>query len=494
MGTRTFLVFAIVTLLFGARTQVRGQGMNDSIAATVQPYFNTVRSTAIAVPTILTRAEFLELVRENHPLTRAADLQSARARAVLQLARGGFDPKLYADVSQKYFKGSQYYGLLKSGVKLPTWYGLTLEAGYEDNDGVFLNPEATVPDAGLYNAGVSLTLGRGLFIDERRAALQQANIAQELAVAEREYLLNSILYNAGQDYYEWFSAFHLLTIAEDALELAITRREAIAVGVRVGDRAAIDTLEAGIQVQNRLLTLADAQLDYTTATARLSVYLWVDGVLPLELTDDVRPPELSRSAADYLLDSQLPAPDSLTGHPAIRRYQFEIQQTEIDRRLALEDLKPTVDLSYNLLAAGPADRKEGDGLYRSGDYKWGLNAEFPLFLRKARGKLALTDIKLAEANFKLRNQQAQLEYKAYEALVTRDVLTDQLGISTQNVNDYDQLLRGERRKFDLGESSLFLVNQREQKYLEARRKLVEINAKLGKAGLSWRYALGVLGQ
>ena len=44
-------------------------------------------------------------------------------------------------------------------------------------------------------------------------------------------------------------------------------------------------------------------------------------------------------------------------------------------------------------------------------------------------------------------------------------------------DNYDKLLDGERQKFDLGESSLFLVNSRETNTIAARLKLIELIAK-----------------
>ena len=42
------------------------------------------------------------------------------------------------------------------------------------------------------------------------------------------------------------------------------------------------------------------------------------------------------------------------------------------------------------------------------------------------------------------------------------------------VTNYKTLLQGEERKFALGESSLFLVNSREQKLIDARLKRTEL--------------------
>ena len=59
----------------------------------------------------------------------------------------------------------------------------------------------------------------------------------------------------------------------------------------------------------------------------------------------------------------------------------------------------------------------------------------------------------------------------------------------QAVNQYRQMLEAERRLFDLGESSLFLINTREQAYILANVKLTELIAKNRMAYYSiWYFA------
>ena len=91
--------------------------------------------------TVFDYQKFMALVKENHPLSKQADLAIDRGDAYLLKAKGGFDPKLYGDFSQKQFKGDEYYDLLDAGLKVPTWFGVAVKAGYENNEGTNLNPE-----------------------------------------------------------------------------------------------------------------------------------------------------------------------------------------------------------------------------------------------------------------------------------------------------------------------------------------------------------------
>ncbi|MEM1003393.1 MAG: TolC family protein, partial [Bacteroidota bacterium] len=50
-------------------------------------------------------------------------------------------------------------------------------------------------------------------------------------------------------------------------------------------------------------------------------------------------------------------------------------------------------------------------------------------------------------------------------------------VTNQMVTDSDRLLRAEIRKFQVGESSLFLVNTREAKLIESQLKAIKLQNK-----------------
>jgi outer membrane protein TolC len=439
------------------------------------------------LPPILSEADFLQLVTTHHPLSVRAQLQRDRAAAVLRMARGGFDPKLYGDLDQKYFKGSFYYSNLEGGVKIPTWFGIELNATYERNDGDFLNPEQSVPDEGLIAAGLSIALGRGLLFDERRAELQRAQIYQQATEAERLVLLNDLLYDAGKIYWEWSQAEGVVRIYEEAVEAARIRFEAVKAAAELGDSPLIDTLEAKIQLDNRRLSLQTAQLDLANTEAGLNAFLWLDGVVPVELTEDTRPPFIDR-----ILVLPLPGSPLAITNPELLRTQLKIDNLEVDERLQQEFLKPQVDVKYNALLSGGTTAPLED--YSTNNYKWGVTVSQPLLLRKERGKLQMTRIKLSETQLELSDKRAALRVKIQRAENETNVTVSQYDLARQITSDYLQLLEGERTLFRAGESSLFLVNTREQKYIEARIKQVEILIKHRKARLAYDYALGRLWQ
>lgn len=434
---------------------------------------------------------FMDQVKTHHPLAMQADLRLDKGAAKLRKARGGFDPKVFSDVSQKYFSDKQYYSVINSGLKIPTWYGIEVESGYTENDGVFLNPQNSTPGAGLWYAGVSVPIGQGLFIDQRRAVLKKAKIYKESTIAERDLLYNELLYRAGKAYWDWFENYNTIKVYQNALEIGQQRFEAVKQGALFGDKPNIDTVEASIQVQNRMLKLQEAKLNYKNATAMLSVYLWADGIVPLEVSEITRPidsQDLGTVSAKQELNDAL---DSLTNrHPLLQQYQFKIDQLKIDEKWKKEQIKPTLNLKYNAI-----NRPVGNDAfanYNVNNYTWGVEFNMPIFLRKERGELELAKLKINDAELELVAKQAAINYKAIAALNSLETTQQQITLFAKTVSDYSKLLNGERRMFNAGESSLFMVNSRESGYINTQLKYIQLLTKNHKASLELDYAIGLL--
>ena len=217
-----------------------------------------------------------------------AELLIEEGQATLLRARGGFDPKIEVDYRRKDFKDTEYYQELSGVFKIPTYYGIEFKAGAEFNEGEFLDPSLTVPDDGLYSAGVEVNLGQGLWINERMATLRKARLFEQQTIAERDLAVNQILYDAATAYFDWWRASNEVGVYQSILDAAINRERGIVVSAQLGDKAAIDTVEAGVASQNRLLGLEQARVDQFKSRLQLSNYLWLDGI-PVEIQPTVVP-------------------------------------------------------------------------------------------------------------------------------------------------------------------------------------------------------------
>ena len=465
------------------------------------PIFLLGQVAADAQISILPFGEYLEQVRQNHPVIRQAQLLENQADATRQVARGNFDPKLFGDYDHKSFDGKNYFRLGQGGVKIPSWYGAEFKAGYNWTNGVFLNPENNLPEGGQAVLGGSITLLQGLLIDDRRAALKQARIFREMTKVQQQQLLNDILFEAGKAYWDWSYAYEILKIQQNVLVLSETRLQAVIASFEQGDKPAVDTLESKIQVQNRDLQLREAELLFQNTSLVLSNFLWDENNVPLEITNEVAPEQLP-----FDLAAEIPAQvvtvqnDLMKWHPDLRATQLKISDLEIERRLKAEKIKPKLNVEYNFLADQldfqNGDKINGDatgaGLLFQENYKWGVEFSMPIFLRQARGNVQLTDLKIANTNFQLSQKRQEVKNKIEAYLQQLNLTQSQMVITEDMTNNYKLLLAAENEKFRIGESSLFLVNSREQKLVDAQMKWAKLRANFQKIQIGLRQAAGIL--
>lgn len=448
------------------------------------------QETQDTIGRVLSLSEYLQIVSSGHPVALQADMLVDEARYKLMKARGGFDPKLFSDLSEKRYEGKDYYLLSSSGLKVPVWFG-EVKAAYDINRGVQLNDQNEIPYDGQMSVGISVPLANGLWIDERRAVLKQAKIFRDVSEMDRLATLNNLYLDAQKAYWEWAWWYEQLQLFEEAEAIAIDQLEQVRQSVDGGDRRAIDTVEATIQLQSVRSQLWDAEMNYINAGFNLSTYLWYQGQVPLEVTDKVMPQTLTDMALMELslTDSVLLQLDALADtHPELVTLRAGIQALDVERKLKVNQLLPTVNVNYNVLSREAFQFNEQDPVL--GNYKWGFNLGIPLTFTKQRSELALAKLKLRQAVLKydLKVYQQQNKVKGY--LNQSQVLQQQIDLYTSAVQNYRTLLDGEIALFRNGESSLFVINSRQSKWIDARQKLLDIQVKYLKAHASLRWALG----
>jgi len=419
--------------------------------------------------------EYLGYVKKYHPIAKQAELTLNIGQANLMRARGGFDPKIEVDYERKEFKGSKYWDRLNAAFKIPTWYGIELKGAFEQNDGDFLSPDESVPIDGLYSAGVSMSLGQGLWINDRMATLKQAKYFRDQTRADRDLLVNQILYDAALAYFDWLQAFNEATIYHNFLTNADIRFKGIKSRAVVGDIAAIDTVEAKIAMQSRALSLEQSKVKLMKRSLDLSNFLWMNDNVPVELQTNVIPDVDIGEEIDITLEILGRPLDDFTieNHPKLLSLGYKIDGLRVEKNLKANKLLPKIDLEYNFLTETP----EFINSFETQEYKGGLTFQMPLFLRKERGDLKLAKFKLRDAQFDLDNAQIELKnkivalYRELDSFETQNVLIDDI------VANYNTLLSAEERKFSFGESSLFLINSRESKLIDSQLKQIEVQNK-----------------
>jgi outer membrane protein TolC len=436
----------------------------------------------------LTYNEFLGYVKKYHPLVKQANLNISEAQAQLMQARGAFDPKIEVDFDKKNFKDKDYYSLFNGSFKIPTWYGIELKAAFDNNEGMYVNPENLTPANGLTSVGIAIPVGQGLFINQRMADIRKAKLAQVLNTAERDLQALEIIHEASIRYFEWKRNYEEVKLYENYLKNAELRFVGVKKLIELGDKPAIDSIEAGITVKNRKLNLEDSNLKLIKARLALSNYLWTIDNIPLEIDESLIPDGNLKNTIEATLTQNGLQSFQIENHPKIKAWNTKIDILEIERKLKANSLLPKLDVSYNYLS-----EPNYFSNFRFEDYKIGLNFSMPLFLRKERASLKLAQLKIDDSKYSIQFESLQLQNKVKAQEKEIASLKKQLELANGLVNDFDKMLKAEDRLFEIGESSLFVINTRENALVSAQINTISAENKLYNALIGMFQSIGNVG-
>jgi len=429
----------------------------------------------------LSLSSFLKSVREHHPLFEAAQLNVEIAAAKLRAARGNFDPKLQVYSSEKTFNGSDYYDHNLVQLKIPVYSGIEIKSGYELNTGKYLNPEATTPAEGLMFTEISVPVLKNLLLNQGRAEMliQQAHYTQ--SQFEWQLAQNDLAYLISSAYWEYRAAFEQLQLYQEAVEVAASRLSFVKRSYVLGKYAAIDTVEAYMEWQRRMGILNENKATYTYSSYALSNQFW-------------RSDSLSRvgfiPSGQHILpiDSVLAMANRIKvyQHPAIRQIDQKIAATHVDKNLQKQNILPELTLRYKPLTSG------GESLqYSSENITWGATFQMPLLFRKEMGKYRAAEGKMDQLEFErmFKIQSLSNDLRSYKEAIL--YWKEAVVAQQENVEAAQLMLNAEKRKLELGNATIFMVNYRERYFLDSRVKLIKAQKEYSKAQSAFLNKLGV---
>lgn len=441
-----------------------------------------------------TLENFYQIILEHHPIAKQAALLPEVARQEIRLARGAFDPELEANYLMKRYKDVEYYRLFDGNIKVPTRSPIIPTVGVQRNSGDHLNRQNYISDQYDFRevyAGFNIPLGRGLITDERRTALRQARLFADMVNADQIRVINTLLLDAANDYWDWYYSYYNFRLALNTASVAgeIFRRTKET--FQGGEVAPIDTVQSKITFQERLVNRQEAFTEWKNNTIKISTYLWDSLMNPLELSPQYVP--VNETELIVLPETSL---EELVGHarlnhPDLRTLNLKLDQLEYDRRLAVEFLKPRLNIFYYMLNQ-PFHPKGFNGEVTFDDnYRLGLDVSIPLFLRKERAKLAQTRLNLAATRYDrdlARREIVNEVNSAYNQLVNNGLILQQQQAMVAN---YHRVLSAELLNLQEGESDLFKINVQQERLFNSESKLIKIIAEYEKQKAVLYWSAGV---
>lgn len=438
---------------------------------------------------VLTKDDFINIVKLYHPIAKQADLQVERAKANVQQSRGAFDPEIGTTLDRKTFDGKLYYSYFKPELTIPTWYGIDLKAGVEEIVGSRVSSESTLGQTSF--VGVKVAASQLLF-DKRRAALRQAQALQQQTAEERKLAVNNLLYDGLAAYWNWVEKYCSYKIVSNAVAVGEERVRFVRLEYEQGLRPAIDTIEAITQLQTFYFQESAMLLAFRNAGMELSNYLWLENNSPVEWSDLILPDTADFDKASGTIPDLNALMSALDEHPKLKAINYKMDVLAIEKKLKAQSLMPKVSVSGNILSKGYKYPQELNLPLLENNHKLGFSFAMPLFLRDARGAYNAAKLKILETDLDRNNTRLQIENKTRSYYNELLAIRQQLNIMTSTNTNFMKLYQGERLKFETGESSLFLLNARQSKVLETAQKLIELKAKWQKAYVSLLWSSATL--
>jgi outer membrane protein, heavy metal efflux system len=423
-----------------------------------------------ASPRTVDLASVLATLDERHPLLQSAAEERRIAEGDVQSADGAFDVT-WRSRGSAVALGYYQAGRIDTVVEVPTeWWGLTMFAGYRWGSDTFADYEGKLPtnEYGEVRAGAMIPFWRNGPTDRRRANLWRAEVGTglaELSVAERQIELARI---TTIRYWEWVGAGQRLRVSRTVLDVALDRDLQISVRALTGDLPEIERIENARAILQRRQQVVAAERSLAQAAFELSLYYRTSEGQPILLTETELPTGMPDPVPVGEVDREI-ITEALGRRPEITRLRGIRDQALIEREWAGNQRAPAIDLSV----MGSQDLGPGSETRNPFELEVSLFLDIPIERNVADGRVKAAEGQIARAEAQARFATEQISTQVRDATNAVTLAEQRHKLAVAEVDVARQLERAERERFDLGDSSLLIVNLREQTALEAAVREVD---------------------
>lgn len=435
---------------------------------------NSGAQDAAKGPDALRLDDVLTSVDRSFPLLKAAELEQSIVAGDLLSAQGGFDIswKTRANLIPVGYYDSVR---IESVVEQPTaLWGASAFAGYKLGRGhipIYDGRQETL-EYGEVRAGVNVPLWRNGPIDRRRASLARAELGKDIAglsVAEQRIQFRR---TAAHRYWAWVAAGRRLVIAHELLKNVEGRDAGLGARVDRGDLPRVERTDNARAIEQRKAQVALSQRGLEQAAIELGLLLRDQEGKPTSppLERMIRsfpepPPDHSTASRDDLSRAQAQRPET-------RRFQLQLNQNQIERDWAKNQLAPGIDLQL----AGSQDF--GRPLPSRPDlsqpvFEVFVLLDIPIQTRLMRGRADAAAAMVTRFGHLRDFARERIDADVRDAHSAIRGARERIDAARREVALAVELEKAERTRFEQGDSHLLIVNIREQQTAEAELREVD---------------------
>lgn len=418
--------------------------------------------TVPAMAQTMAWGEFVATAVERAQDVRVAEAKVAEARAKRMLAFAAYEPRVNLSSEGKDYGNDLQYRLDRAEARVGLPGGIDLVGGASQGTGAFINPERKTPTEGLVNLGISAPLGGALIFSDRQYEWGASTRNLEIAEAKLDRTERKAILNAVKVYTFWQAQTEVQGAVDEALAVAAERLRLVREAFRLGERSEMDTLEAYLSWVDRRADAAK-QANFTAgAIADVEQLLRGADTVGVNLTG-MRPQALPVVLGTSRLEA--------SSIPELEMVNSALRRERLATTTAWAQWLPAPYVDYRML-------QWGGSAWNPEAVQWKVGLTVPLFNQKARAELAGAQARLRAAQANATATQNQFDIVRVQLAQQVLALDSELKALTASETAAYALLQQERRRFALGESTMFILASRETKYLEAVQKRTLTSAKL----------------
>ncbi|MFV1968643.1 MAG: TolC family protein, partial [Pirellulaceae bacterium] len=481
----------------------KGQSLRRSALLPVstsdeQPIREPPVGTAEAIPppnaeltTALRLQDVIDSVYASHPLLEAAFLSRLIADGELLSSQGAFDLKLKGGGTSGplgFYKTHRF----GAGASQPLFSGGDIFGGYKIGRGNF-QPwfgERETDDGGEFSAGIAIPLAQNRQVDERRSARFRAAYGRDAVEPNIQTRTIAFIWEASYAYWQWVAAGRNNQISRSLLEIAQQRSEGLTIRVDAGDLPRIELTDNQRLIVSRQAALIDAERKLRQSAIKLSLFLRTVGGQPIVPARAQLPaafPEAAQVAPEQM-DGDIQR--ALPNRPELQLLDFQRLQLEVDLAQARNLYLPAVDAV--LFASKDTGRAASSKRDKTPfELEASLQVSVPLQRRKARGKIQLIEGKLRQLSAKIRFTQDKIATEVQQVYAARSAAYDRIAKARESLELAHTMEQAERRKFELGDSNLLLVNLRELATADAAKTVLQAMLDYFRSQADYRAAMAL---
>ena len=436
--------------------------------------------------------DVLRSVDKHYPVLRIEAQKVEAAEGKRMEARGVFDLKASAS---GYLAPVGYYdyGYVETKLEQATpFWGISVFGGWRYGQGDIPPYYGYLETLrrGEVKAGIVVPLWRDGRIDSRRTGRRRSDLAWQAAKRAYDAARLKIAVEATSAYWNWVAAGRRYEVIRSLLELAEQRDSQITQQVEAGAEASLTILENRRAILQRRVAIVRSERALQAAALSLSLYLRDSQGRPRNPSTQQLPSEIQVLPALPDLSQDDAIRRALKLRPEIEGYRAEVARAQTEVDLAKNQVAPKLDMTLAAsrdLGSGSTDQQTRlnptvlEGM---------VNLSMPLQLRSERGKL-----KSARAELESWRVQAEFFYDQIATQV-RDTLSAlraaeaQVEAAVEGAEVARRVAEAERTRFQLGATSLLIVNLREQSAADAEADAIDALANLHVVHARWNAVMG----